>query len=669
MAIFIPEWGKVSGKLVHVKRILSALDDDHVVRRSFRDDKRAADFFIEHPSKGWLVVAVEDASFPDINPAQLFESNSRAQFEKRLADLQESARIPIEPEASIKTLVIMWSCSVEEVRALMMQHLPKYGARLVSREQLTREGDRILGALLTPLVDEAAAWLRGRYFAEAEIPAACTTRRFFNRDNSAKLQRYFLDQEQEWASKLDLDLPGEQASTASDMSVRLINGVAGSGKTLIALNRALLLADIFPAQRVLMLIHNTPVVADVKERLHRVRGGLPKNLEISTFFSWAYQQRRLVFGDAPRMPSDPQVVPNLLRQFRSQWPDIKQSDDQLIAEMDFINEGLLVDETAYLEASRAGRGFSLRPKEREQIWALHQAVTAALRASGLQMWSELPKEICLAGARTGMLRRYNHVLVDEAQFFAPSWFQVVKLSTTTDGQLFLCADPNQGFMKSRLSWRSAGLDVAGRTKRLRKSYRTTRAILEAASAVLAQLGGSSDDDYLRPELQGMEPGVKPVLVYTDSPQDSVERTLAEMKSISSEGAMPLSAVLIIYGENVQKFSFHDQLVRQLGSGKVWWFNEKNQKKEPPNGYGKEYVRMAYLDTATGLEGSVVFLIGIEQLFLGDQRLGLSEEERAELREENARKLYMAMTRAGQRLVLVSSQRLPTSLEALFEVVL
>lgn len=77
--------------------------------------------------------------------------------------------------------------------------------------------------------------------------------------------------------------------------------------------------------------------------------------------------------------------------------------------------------------------------------------------------------------------------------------------------------------------------------------------------------------------------------------------------------------------------------------------------------------MAYLDTATGLEGSIVFIVGVENLFVNDMALGLTEEEQAERREERARKLYMGMTRAGQRLVIISSQRVPIPMEQLFAI--
>ena len=280
----------------------------------------------------------------------------------------------------------------------------------------------------------------------------------------------------------------------------------------------------------------------------------------------------------------------------------------------------------------------------------------------------LPRDICLAESGYPRLQKYHHILIDEAQFFAPSWFEVAKLSMESNGQLFLCADPNQGFMKSRLSWKSVGLDVTGRTKRLRKSYRTTKAILESANSVLAALGQADAEDFLEPDFAGMIEGARPLLVYTDSTQDSMDRVVNELAAIAEKGTIPLGAMLVIYGENIQKPALYKRLCKRFGESNVWWLNETSQKKEPPAGYGREYLRLAYLETATGLEGNIVFLVGIEALFRQGSVRTPGKDVQHEQSEESARKLYMAMTRAGQRLVLVASQRLPATVERLFAVV-
>jgi hypothetical protein len=169
-----------------------------------------------------------------------------------------------------------------------------------------------------------------------------------------------------------------------------------------------------------------------------------------------------------------------------------------------------------------------------------------------------------------------------------------------------------------------------------------------------------------PDFTGMEPGERPLLARTSTRQDAIDRLRNELADAHERG-IPLSAFLVIYGEQVNKLALYTCLAERFEVGNVWWFNERDQKRKPPRGHGRDYLRLANLDTATGLEGAIVFLIGVDKLFFKGTIAGLGEEEQAERREENARKLYMAMTRAGQRLVIVSAEELPQEMEALFAV--
>lgn len=665
MAIFIPEWTRVSGRNLHIKRVLNTLDDACVVRRPIRSVTWAPELFVQHPESGWLALAVSDVPFAMLDPGQLFEAEGRATFEQLMAEFRAVDEGFGQAENSLEKLLLMWSCSSDETRRLSSHYLPRFGIRLLSREQFSLIGSKLIPRLLAPLGEEGTESLLGHFFPEAEIPSVCTTRRSFHRDNSAKLSRFFLDSQQEWASKLDLETPQEQADTARDFSVRLVNGVAGSGKTLIALNRARLLAELFPQQKILVLIHNTPIVADIKHRLHKAHGGIPGNLEIATFCSWAIQQWHRLFHRWPQMPKSPKQVPELIEHYRVRWPELKATEAQLLEELDFINSALISSENHYLDANRMGQGFALRPKERSQVWALYSAVTAALAQENLLLWSALPRDICLA-EQPHALEKYHHILVDEAQFFAPSWFQVVKLSSAPDAQLFLCADPNQGFMKNRLSWKSVGLDVIGRTKKLRKSYRTTQAILKAASHLLALSTQGDPEDYLEPDFAGMDPGTPPLLIYSASPQDAVDQVANDVATMANQGIVPLSRVLVLYGDKINKTLLVQEIGKQIGHEKIWWLNKSEHKKQPPNGHEQNYLRVANVDSATGLEANVVILIGIENLLAVADLPGVAADERALQKEENARKLYMAMTRAGQCLTLVASQRVSADVESVFQ---
>ena len=77
--------------------------------------------------------------------------------------------------------------------------------------------------------------------------------------------------------------------------------------------------------------------------------------------------------------------------------------------------------------------------------------------------------------------------------------------------------------------------------------------------------------------------------------------------------------------------------------------------------------MTTINAGAGLESSIVFLVGLRLLFEEEQSLRLSDEEREGLIRDNTRKLYMAATRAGQRLVLTYSGELPEILKAALDV--
>lgn len=665
MPVYIPDWTRATARELAIRQALQPLDATHVIRRSLGPACGAsacpADFFVQC-GPCWLAVLIEAAPAEVLDPLQLFESPQRVALDDRLAGL---AGMGAPGPGRMNLLVVLWACSPDEASRIQHDDAGRFPVRFISREEFVHGAPACIERLLTPVAQELAQAAMLAFFPEAQIPPACTTRRFLHRATEASLTRYFLDHEQEWAAKLDLDPPQEAAQTTADFSVRLVNGVAGSGKTLIVLQRALLLCRLFPAQRVLVLIHNAPVVADALHRLSRVHGELPRGLEIRTFSSWASRQWQSVHGQWPRIVSDAQLM-ELVEPMLRLHPAIRLGAARLIEEFRFIDDRLLASEAEYLQANRSGRRVSMRADEREQVFRLYREVTRVLRQGHRRTWSDVPSGLCLDESVHARLPRYRHVLIDEAQFFAPAWFQLVKLSMDPGASLFLCADPTQGFLKNRLSWKSAGLQVAGRTRRLRKSYRTTRAILRAAQVVVARLEREDEDDIVPPDFAGMAEGRPPLLIRTDARQDSVERVVNEVVAARDDAGLPLAGMLVVYGNAVAGADLYRLLCRRLGRRAVWWFNETDQRRAPPSDASDDVLRMAYLDSATGLEGAVVFLVGAEELLARVAPLDLPDAERAQWLDASARKLYMAMTRAGERLVVVSTQAVPAPLDEVFE---
>jgi superfamily I DNA/RNA helicase len=64
-------------------------------------------------------------------------------------------------------------------------------------------------------------------------------------------------------------------------------------------------------------------------------------------------------------------------------------------------------------------------------------------------WGDVPRQMWRFLENNAVaLPRYDVILVDEAQFFAPLWFEIIKRVLRPEtGHLFLVADSSQGFLK------------------------------------------------------------------------------------------------------------------------------------------------------------------------------------------------------------------------------
>jgi superfamily I DNA/RNA helicase len=251
---------------------------------------------------------------------------------------------------------------------------------------------------------------------------------------------------------------------------------------------------------------------------------------------------------------------------------------------------------------------------------------------------------------------YDVVLIDEAQFFAPIWFDIVRrIVQPKSGHLFIVADPTQGFLGRGTSWKSVGIDARGKTNNLRRSYRTTHEILNFATLFYRKRvpKNDSDEEILEPDLMNMPRGVLPVLLPVRSSQDEIGMTTAEIVALHKSG-YPLKNVLVLHAEYGVD-ALIESLNRHLGEGKA---------ADPKNIISEDCVRVTTLNAGTGLESPIVFLVGLNRLFEREQSLRLSDEEADRLVLENTRKVYMAATRAGQRLVITYVGEVPDMLKEL-----
>ena len=330
------------------------------------------------------------------------------------------------------------------------------------------------------------------------------------------------------------------------------------------------------------------------------------------------------------------------------------------SEMDWLKDQVPLSQDEYLVADRRGRGFGLNGEQRQRVFDISQAYQLSLEKRGALDWGDVPR-LLWQFSENGLVKlpEYDIILVDEAQFFAPLWMRLIqKALNPRNGHLFLVADPTQGFLGRGASWKSLGLEARGHTHNLRRSYRTTREIMQFATLLYRlRLADEKDEDILVPDLLNMPNGVFPQIISLTSPQDETARVTNEVVSLVKQG-LPKQQLLLLHTDGWGVKNLIQAIDDRLG---------KNAARDPKDNYPGDYVRVTTINAGAGLESSIVFLVGLRLLFEEEQSLRLSDEEREGLIRDNTRKLYMAATRAGQRLVLTYSGELPEILKAALDV--
>ena len=561
---------------------------------------------------------------------------------------------PLAGELPLKRLVVFPNVSagtVDEVVLLRSgeTHTSYLGLHQVQAAHFTRRLEALAAAALP---GPGLHHLRRAFTPESEVPASFVARTPPDRNTAPGLPPCFLDFDQECCVKNDLELLPQQEELVGDLaaSVRLVTGVAGSGKSLVLLYRALLSARLHPQARVLVLTHNKPLRHELERRSKRL-ADLPANLTCSTFFQWA---ARCLGSWEERMwwPSD---IERAVSRLKESFPSLEKLSTVFLAdEIGWIKDHRLLKRELYLAAERVGRGTSFRGNQREEMWSLFRVYQNELRSHGATDWHNVAlrfHEAAVVG-KSLPFPCYDAVFVDEAQFFAKSWFEIVMAALKPGGHLFLAADPTQGFLRRRQSWIAAGIDVRGRTTRLMQAYRNTRAILRYAREFYESRRDASesetdlnvpDDDQLAAIA---EAGEAPVELCVPTPQDEIARATNEALALRNAG-LPPGKLLVIHANSSLESPLRAALERKLGSGRV---HDAKSGPTPPHAF----CTVTTLNAATGLEAPVVILLGMDHLLESEQDIRLSAEERGDLRRDHTRMLYMGFTRAGQRLVVLRS---------------
>lgn len=422
-----------------------------------------------------------------------------------------------------------------------------------------------------------------------------------------------------------------------------VAGSAGTGKTIVAIHRAVRLARADPQARVLLASFSEPLAAALSRKLLVLApetGGVVPRIVTASFQSIAEQMFQLEHGVRPRIARDALLRERLSAAAEAQ--NLKGFTDRfLLSEWSNVVDAWgLTSADDYATVQRMGRKSRLGPNQRARLWPVFQAVRDALAAERYTTWAEVFGD--LASALSGRATKpFDHVLIDEAQDLGPAElrFFAALAPNGVDG-LFLAGDVGQRIFQHPFSWAGLGVDVRGRSHTLKVCYRTSQQIRRAADRLLPTV--LRDTDGLEDERRGI------VSVF-----DGPAPEMREFAAVAEETAAVRATVETwladgIAPKEIGLFVRTPSLVPRARAAIAGLTGEAEMTTAP-------------MSLAKGLEFRAVVVLACDEGTLPlDERIAdaADEAELDDIYETERRLLYVACTRAREHLLLTGVS--PTS---------
>jgi len=273
-------------------------------------------------------------------------------------------------------------------------------------------------------------------------------------------------------------------------------------------------------------------------------------------------------------------------------------------------------------------------------------VTKPANRGNYDAWTSELVEATITGVDRGQIPRaqYGAVLIDEGHDFEPAWFKLIvqMLDPATNSLLVLYDDAQSIYGAKRakdFSFAKVGIQAQGRTTILKLNYRNTVEILSVAKAFADELLNPQDagDDgvpIIAPESIGRS-GPMPELIQCGNPRDEAALIAARIRDEIDHGR-PLSDIGVL----VAKKFIADDITRELSRQGIPFRAAKNSEEKRTLFAGAPSVKVVTLHSSKGLEFGATFIPRLCEV-----------NRKADTLADDARLLYVGMTRATERLVM------------------
>jgi len=472
-------------------------------------------------------------------------------------------------------------------------------------------------------------------------------RRFRVMSNVEELERALEYPWEKWTIFLH---PSQQEFVERDYSgPARVSGSAGTGKTIVALHRAVYLARNNPDARVLLSTFSDTLANALQTKLRRLISNEPRmgeRLEVHAMNDIGQRLYAAHFGRAKIASRD--EIRALLKSASTDVEGHSFTTHFLMTEWEqVVDAWQLGTWESYRDVKRLGRKTRLPEKQRMVLWGIFESARAKLQEMGWVTYAGMFSRLA-AKIMEGTHRPFDYVIIDEAQDINVAQLRFLSaLGANTPNALFFAGDLGQRIFQQPFSWRSLGVDIRGRSRTLRINYRTSHQIRMQADRLLGP--EVSDVDGNTEERRGTVSvfnGPKPSIQVLDSVDEEINAVSQWLTERTKEELMPHEIGVFVRSDA--------EIERAQAAVEAAGLPIKILDEHVATASG--YVSVSTMHLAKGLEFRAVVVMACDDEIIPSQERIENIADNADLEDvynTERHLLYVACTRARDHLLVTS----------------
>ena len=455
----------------------------------------------------------------------------------------------------------------------------------------------------------------------------------------------------------------------------MVTGSAGTGKTVVAVHRAKWLLEHgqnIGKNKILITTYVSTLVESIKAMLHKIC--TPEQcarIDVVTFDS-ILRDTWKKFRKGGQIEYDTaELVARFLDEHQIDLRGVyigKRTTDFLAEEYEqVILEHDLQFLRDYKTVVRSGLlGRVDRETERPKLWPvfemlnMHFSEEATVgRLTALNLLSR-----AIASRKFRMETKYHAIIVDEAQDFGAAEYRFLaawtgnKINLSIPETLFICGDGHQGIYGRSGTLKECGINVVGRSRRLKVCYRSTKKIREYGERILRGVASKNPngDVEVFGDDSSLEEGEPPIENFFDrgdyaGMNNLMIKTIRQWNGVG----VHLSDIAVLMRQagpfnRSERFLFGAANALAKGGIPVSVIDKDN------TGLNDESVKVMTMHRAKGMQFHGV-IIDLTHWPRHDKDVA-DYEQKAALLDQEKRLLYMAVMRATSRVVITGTHGRP-----------